>query len=301
MKLGFYPGCSLEGSSREYNESVKAVAVATGIELEPVPDWNCCGATAAHNMNRELGLSLPARILAKAEAAGMKEIVVPCAACYSRLKVTRHELLEDEELRRRISAIIEYDLRCDPEIINGLQFLHSHVMPAIEGKIKSPFDRRVACYYGCLLVRPHKILEFDRLEDPQSMDEIIRKIGGDPIDWAFKTECCGAGLSVSKTELVGKLSGRILEDAEIRGAEAVVVACPMCHSNLDLRRGAIEKAMNKKFDMPVIYITQAVGLALGIDPAKLGLNRHMVPVKFKERPAGKVPARPESPAAAGEV
>lgn len=301
MKLGFYPGCSLEGSSREYNESVKAVAVATGIELEPVPDWNCCGATAAHNMNRELGLSLPARILAKAEAAGMKEIVVPCAACYSRLKVTRHELLEDEELRRRISAIIEYDLRCDPEIINGLQFLHSHVMPAIEGKIKSPFDRRVACYYGCLLVRPHKILKFDRLEDPQSMDEIIRKIGGDPIDWAFKTECCGAGLSVSKTELVGKLSGRILEDAEIRGAEAVVVACPMCHSNLDLRRGAIEKAMNKKFDMPVIYITQAVGLALGIDPAKLGLNRHMVPVKFKERPAGKVPARPESPAAAGEV
>ena len=301
MKLGFYPGCSLEGSSREYNESVKAVAAGAGIELEPVPDWNCCGATAAHNMNRELGLSLPARILAKAEAAGMKEIVVPCAACYSRLKVTRHELLEDEELRKRISAIIEYDLRCDPEIINVLQFLHSHVMPAIEGRIKSPFDRRVACYYGCLLVRPHKILEFDRLEDPQSMDEIIRKIGGDPIDWAFKTECCGAGLSVSKTELVGKLSGRILEDARIRGAEAVIVACPMCHSNLDLRRGAIEKAMNRKYDMPAIYITQAVGLALGIDPEKLGLNRHMVPVKFKDRSAGKVPAKPESPAAAGEV
>ncbi|MCU0638507.1 MAG: CoB--CoM heterodisulfide reductase iron-sulfur subunit B family protein [Candidatus Krumholzibacteria bacterium] len=301
MKLGFYPGCSLEGSSREYNESVMAVAAGAGIELEPVPDWNCCGATAAHNMNRELGLSLPARILAKAEAAGMKEIVVPCAACYSRLKVTRHELLEDEELRRRISAIIEYDLRCEPEIINVLQFLDSRVMPAIEGRIKSPFDRRVACYYGCLLVRPHKILKFDRLEDPRSMDEIIRRIGGDPIDWAFKTECCGAGLSVSKTELVGRLSGRILEDARIRGAEAVIVACPMCHSNLDLRRGAIEKAMNRKYDMPAIFITQAVGLAMGIDPAKLGLNRHMVPVKFRERPAGKVPAGPESPAAAGEV
>ena len=301
MKLGFYPGCSLEGSSREYNESVKAVAEAAGIGLEPVPDWNCCGATAAHNMSRELGLSLPARILAKAESAGMKEIVVPCAACYSRLKVTRHELLEDGELRKRISAVIEHDLRCDTEIINGLQFLHDHVMPAIEGKVRSPFERRVACYYGCLLVRPHKILKFDRLEDPQSMDEIVRKIGGDPIDWAFKTECCGAGLSVSKTELVGRLSGRILDDAGIRGAEAVVVACPMCHSNLDLRRGAIEKAMNRKYDMPVIYITQAVGLALGIDPAKLGLNRHMVPVRFKDRPAGKVPAGPESPAAAGEV
>ncbi len=301
MKLGFYPGCSLEGSAREYAESVIAVAGEAGVDLEQVPDWNCCGATAAHNMNRNLSLALPARILAKAEAAGMKEIVVPCAACYNRLSVTRHELLENESLRREISATIEYDLRCDAEILNVLQMLDRHVMPAIGDKIRVPFARRVACYYGCLLVRPHKILKFDRLEDPQSMDAIIRKIGGDPLDWAFKTECCGAGLSVSATPLVGKLSGRILDDASIRGAEAVIVACPMCHSNLDMRRPHCDKAMKKHYTMPVLYITQAIGLALGIDPKTLGLHRHMVPVKFEKHPADAASARPAPPDAVKEV
>jgi len=280
MKIGFYPGCSLEGSSREYTESLEAVCEVCGIELEQVPDWNCCGATAAHNLDHDLALALPARILALAERAGFEELLVPCAACYSRLTVTRHELLEDEALRERIVAIIDLPMTGKVKVINVIQLLERHVVPLLPEKVKAPFAHKVACYYGCMMVRPHKILGFDRPEDPESMDELMKKIGANPLDWAFKVECCGAGFSVSRTDLVAKLSGRILDDAVARGAEALVVACPMCQSNLDMRRKAIDKYLGHETGIPVIYVTQAIGLAMGIDERKLGLQRHFVPVRF---------------------
>ncbi|MCU0237441.1 MAG: CoB--CoM heterodisulfide reductase iron-sulfur subunit B family protein [Acidobacteria bacterium] len=278
MKTGFYPGCSMKGSAREYSESLLAVAAALGRDLPEVPDWNCCGATAAHNLDPDLALALPARILAAAEKEGMDEVLVPCAACYSRLSVTRHELLADEALRRRISGLVEADFRGSARVLNIIEWLAA--IPGLEGMVKAPFARRVACYYGCLLVRPAGVVNFDRPEEPQSMDLLMKKIGAEPLDWAFKTECCGAGFSVSRTDLVAKLSGLILEDAVARGAEAVIVACPMCHLNLDMRRPNIERRAGKKYHIPVIYITQALGLAMGLPAKKLGLQRHKVAVKF---------------------
>jgi heterodisulfide reductase subunit B len=297
MSIGFYPGCSLKGSAPEYTESLLAVAEKAGIELREVPDWNCCGATAAHNLNHELSLALPARILALAEKAWMKELVVPCAACYSRLSVTSAELRENPELRKKIADIIEMELECKTKILNIIEFLESWVLNSEEMKIPAPFNHKVACYYGCLLVRPPKILNFDRAEDPMTMDKLMSKIGAEPVDWAFKTECCGAGFSVSRTDLVAKLSGRILEDAEDRGAEAVIVACPMCHSNLDMRRAQINKQTGKKFSLPAIYITQAVGSALGIPDEKLGMKRHFVPVTLSRTKKKKAPAKAAVPAA----
>ncbi len=279
MKIGFYPGCSLTGSSREYNESVVAIAKVLDIELTEINDWNCCGATAAHSMNEELSMSLPARIMAMAEKQGLTEVVVPCAACYNRLKVTQHDL-KDETKRKRVSEILQLPYDGSIEIINVLQMLEKYGAENIKAKVTQPFAHKVACYYGCLLVRPHSILQFDRVEDPQSMDELIKVVGGTTIDWAFKTECCGGGFSVSRTDLVAKLSGNILEDAADRGAEALIVACPMCQSNLDMRRGAINKVIERPSDIPVIYITQAIGLALGIDAEELGLKRHFVTVEL---------------------
>lgn len=280
MKIGLYPGCSLDGSSREYADSISLVCEKAGIEIEKVPDWNCCGATAAHNLNHELALALPARNIALAEKAGMKELLVPCAACYSRLSVTIHELKEDDAMREKVSQIIDMEFKGDIEIINILQFGEKYLGPHLQSsEALKPFAHKVACYYGCLMVRPHKIVNFDRQEDPQIMDNIMKQIGASPIDWPFKTECCGAGLSVSRTETVGRLSGNILIDAVDRGAEAIIVACPMCHSNLDMRRAAIDKYLGKKTDIPVMYITQAIGLALGLEPKKLGFNKHFVPVK----------------------
>jgi heterodisulfide reductase subunit B len=283
MKTGLYPGCSMKGSAREYSESLLAVARALGRELPEIPDWNCCGATAAHNLDRDLALALPARILAAAEKDGMDEVLVPCAACYSRLSMTRHELLQDEKLRQKISGLIETDYHGSARVLNIIEWLSA--IPGLESKIREPFAHRVACYYGCLLVRPAGILHFDRPEDPQSMDLLMKKLGADPLDWAFKTECCGAGFSVSRTDLVARLSGLILEDAVSRGAEAVIVACPMCHLNLDMRRPNIEKRAGKKYDIPVIYITQALGMALGIEAKTLGLQSHKVAVKFHAVPA----------------
>jgi heterodisulfide reductase subunit B len=158
--------------------------------------------------------------------------------------------------------------------------LDKYITPNLEGSIVKPFDHKVACYYGCLLVRPHDILKFDREEDPQSMDELMLKAGATPIDWAFKAECCGAGLSVSRTSSVGRLSGQIVKDAVDRGAEAIIVACPMCHSNLDMRREEINSYLGKKINIPVLYVSQVIGHALGLDRKALGLQRHFVAVNI---------------------
>jgi heterodisulfide reductase subunit B len=294
MKLGYYPGCSLKGGSREYKESVIAMAKAFDIELVEIPDWNCCGATAAHNLSKELSLSLPLRILAIAEKEGMQDIVVPCAACYSRLSVTQHELKEDASLKDKIVEIVGMPYSGTIQVLNIIQFIQKYISDKISEKVSKPFNHKVACYYGCLLVRPHGILKFDRVEDPQMMDELVRKAGGDPIDWAFKTECCGAGMSVSRTDIVARLSAGIVEDAYDRSAEAIVVACPMCHSNLDMRRNEINKFLGKDIEIPVLYISQVIGLAAGLDPKELGLQRHMVKVDFpeKQKPVETVTEKP---------
>ena len=280
MSLGFYPGCSLKGSSREYNESVLALTRFFNIELCEISDWNCCGATAAHNLNKELSLALPARILALAEKQGLSEVLVPCAACYSRLSTALYELKEQNELRKRISEVIDMELKTSVNIINIIQFIEKYILPSLEGRVVKPFVHKAACYYGCLLVRPRQVLNFDREEDPQTMDAVMAKIGASPIEWAFKTECCGAGLSVSRTTSVAQLSGKIVMDATERGAEAIIVACPMCHSNLDMRRGDINKYNGSKSSIPVLYITQAIGMALGIDNKELGIHRHFVKVEI---------------------
>ncbi len=278
MVLGFYPGCSLKGSSREYAESVIAITRKFDIELKEIPDWNCCGATAAHNLNKELSLALPARVLALAEKEGMKEILVPCAACYNRLATTQHELNHDPQLKEKVIQTIGLNYSGNVTILNIIQMLDKYIAPNLEENIADTYKKKVACYYGCLLVRPHNILNFDREEDPKSMDLLVKKIGAEPIDWAFKTECCGGGLSISRTNTVGRLSGEIIRDAVDRGAEAVVVACPMCHSNLDMRRAEINKYLGMQISIPILYITQILGLSLGIDRKSLGLERHFVKV-----------------------
>jgi len=282
MQIGYFPGCSLQGSSREFEQSLQAVAAKLGVGLVEIPDWNCCGASAAHNLNHELALALPARILLQAEKNGLEEILVPCAACYSRLASTVHELRSHPSVSRHLADVLgaEYAGRAHP--INILDFL-GRFFPEGQGpEIIQPFTFKVACYYGCLLVRPAKIAGATRPEDPQEMDLLMTRIGAEPIDWAFKVECCGAGLTIPRPDLVAQLSGRILEDATSRGAEMIVLACPMCHANLDMRRADIERFTGKRFSIPAIYVTQAIALALGAPASALGFSRHLVPVDLQK-------------------
>jgi heterodisulfide reductase subunit B len=276
MRIGYYPGCSLLGSSREFDESVRAVAQAIGLELAEVPDWNCCGASSAHVLDHKLSLSLPARILAQAEAAGLTEVLAPCAACYNRLTSARAELAADPVLAKEVAEVIEMPVTGKAKVVNVLEVLE-RFQDTIKARTVAPFGHKVACYYGCLLVRPPKVVQFDRPEDHMSMDRIMKVAGADPIDWNFKTECCGAAFSVTRTDMVARMSGKIVANAVKHGAEAIVVACPMCHSNLDMRRPEINSHLGADHQLPVLFITQALGLAMGLDPEALGLHRHMVP------------------------
>ena len=276
MRIGYYPGCSLLGSSREFDESVRALASALGLELVQVPDWNCCGASSAHVLDHKLSLALPARILAQAEAAGLTEVLAPCAACYNRLTSARDALEKDPALAKEIEGVIELPVTGNVRIVNILEVL-DRFKDVLPGRITAPYQHKVACYYGCLLVRPPKVVQFDRPEDPQSMDRLMAAAGATSLDWNFKTECCGAAFSVTRTDLVAKLSGRILESAVKAGAEAIIVACPMCQSNLDMRRPESNAYLGADCQIPVLFITQALGLAMGLDANQLGLQRHMVP------------------------
>jgi heterodisulfide reductase subunit B len=285
MRMGYFPGCSLTGSSSEFDLSLRAVAEKIGIELVEVPDWNCCGASSAHCVSHFLAVALPARILALAERAGLDELLVPCSACYGRLMSAAAELASDAALRERVAEVIEMKPTGRVRIRNILETLKDAVDRGGLPALAAPFDHKVACYYGCLLVRPPKVVKFDRAEDPQSMDELMRVIGATPVDWAFKVECCGAGITIPRPDMVGRLCADILRDAVSRGAEAIVTSCPMCHTNLDMRRSDSEKSAGRKFDIPILYITQAFGLALGMDRKRLGLDRHLVRVELKDAAA----------------
>jgi heterodisulfide reductase subunit B len=282
-KVGYYPGCSLSGTSRDFGESVAAVAEALSIELAEIPEWNCCGSSPAHMIDHLMSVALPVNVLVKAQKAGLDQVMAPCAACYSRLIMAKHEVEHSPATRAEVEKVLQTKVDKLPKVINVIQLL-AQVGDRIAAKVSKKFEQTVACYYGCLLVRPAKITGFDKTEDPQEMDKLVVAVGGKTVDWNFKTECCGASFSLSCTPVVGRLGAKIMKDAVAHKAEAVVVACPMCHSNLDLRRGEINQRLEQATDIPVLFITQVIGLALGIPGKKLGLDRHFVPVRFPAKP-----------------
>ena len=283
MKIGYFPGCSLQGSSRDFAESLRAVTKALSIELCEVPEWNCCGASSGHMIEHLVSVALPINVLLKAQKAGMEQVMAPCASCYNRLAMARHEVASSPATKAQVEKVLQTSIAKLPRVLNVLELL-AQASDRINAKVSKKFEQTVACYYGCLLVRPAKVTGFDRTEDPVEMDKLVTAVGGKTIDWSFKTECCGASFSISRTSVVGRLGAKIVRDALHRKAEAIVVACPMCHSNLDLRRGEINQRLEAKTDIPVLFITQVIGLALGLSAKELGLSRHFVPVKFPPKP-----------------
>ncbi len=276
MKFGYYPGCSLHATAREFSESLLELVEALDVQLEEVQDWACCGASSAHATNHLLGVALPARTLAIAEQQGLDNIVAPCAACYGRLAGAKHEITEDSALRDKVAEILERPLDQSPDIINIVGFLQL-LVPALEGRVSKPLEGlKVACYYGCLLLRPADVTKFDDTEQPSSMEQICAAVGCEPLAWNKRLECCGAGFSLSRTGSVIRMGREILDDARAAGAQAVIVGCPMCHSNLDMRQAAMNKAQAGADDLPILYVTELVGLALGLDPKAMGMHRHYV-------------------------
>jgi heterodisulfide reductase subunit B len=276
VKLGYYPGCSLHATGREMDESTRAVAAELGVELDEVKDWSCCGASSAHATSHLLALALPARNLALAEERGIERVMAPCAACYSRLAAARHHAAHDRELAAKLREVLGRDFENRVEVMNVVELLQN-LIPDIRAKLVTPLaGLKVACYYGCLLVRPAEVVHFDNPDDPRSMEEVVAAIGATPVAWSRRLECCGGGFSMARTKSVVRLGRALLEDALAAGADVVAVACPMCQSNLDLRQAAMSRKGGERLHLPIVYLTQLVGLALGVEAGPLGLGRHFV-------------------------
>ena len=278
MKYAYYPGCSAESTARDMHQSTLAVAAALGIEMIEPKGWTCCGATAGHQTDRVLAAALPAANLVKIKDMGL-DCVVNCAACYNRMKVANHEIVTESEIRRDVSDAIGRDYDGSVKIRHFIEVLLEDVgLEKISSAIKQPLKGlKVACYYGCLLVRPPKVVNFDDPENPKSLDKLVKAIGGKAIDWPYKVECCGGGLSLSRTDVVVNLTDSILGMAKSAGADCIAVSCPMCQVNLDLRQQDIKKETGRDYQIPIVYITQLLGLGLGISSKKLGFNKLMVP------------------------
>jgi heterodisulfide reductase subunit B2 len=277
MNMGYYPGCSLTGTGREYDLSLRAVVARLGVELQEIRDWSCCGATSAHVTNHLLATALPARNLLLAHKQSMKEVMAPCAACYNRLLAAQQAIATSGEMKRKVEYVLEEEYREGVEVLNIVQFFERIGADVIRSRVHTDLSGlKVACYYGCLLVRPHALTGFDDAEHPTSMERLIEATGATSVDWNFKTECCGAAHSIARMDIVVDLSKKILDDARLHGADLVVVACPMCHSNLDMRQRNMRRKDATHKDVPVLYLSEFLGLALGCDPASLGLDLHFV-------------------------
>ena len=264
MKVSYYPGCALHGTALEYDESTKAMSALLGVELGELPDWSCCGASSAHVTDESLAHRLVARNLAIAEKEG-RDLVVPCAACYSRFKAGEKELAgEDKKLNFRILSLLEF-------------LVEDGLMDRIKGMIKRPLTGlKMVSYYGCLLVRPPKVTGAKKYENPEEMDRLLKLLGAEAIPWSYKTDCCGGSLVLTRTDIVRRLTRKLFDKALEAGAEAIAVACPLCQSNLDTRQEEISREAGKDYQIPILYISELIGLSLGHPDTGKWFKRHFV-------------------------
>jgi heterodisulfide reductase subunit B len=276
VDIGYYPGCALHGSSNDYEQSLQACLGALDVRLREPEDWICCGATAAHCLNAQLAVALPARNLAVAQRDGLSELLAPCPMCSMELHKA-NEALTNDATRRRMAEIVELDVTTDTRVLNLIEvFQDIGIERILEQATTSLDELRPACYYGCLLTRPPETVRFDDCENPQSMEQLLTALGASPVRWNYRTECCGAGMTLSDESTVLELSHRILRDAREHGANCLVVACPMCHVNLDMKQADIDRRFDTRHDLEVFYLSDLVGRALGLDDQTLGIDRHFV-------------------------
>ena len=241
MKVSYYPGCSLEGTALDYAASIAGVTPLLDMELEEIEDWNCCGATAAHSINHKLSLALPARNLARAEKAG-HDVVAPCALCFNRLKMAEKALLSPEGADLGVSyggSIKIWDL---------LDYLaQPAILKTLAAKVVKPLkDLKAVGYYGCMVARPPKITDKADYENPQNLERLLKAVGATPLDWSYKTDCCGAGLAVSRPDIIDTLVQRLFDRALRAGAECFVVSCQMCQANLDMAQERISQKIRQE-------------------------------------------------------
>ncbi|MBU0702081.1 CoB--CoM heterodisulfide reductase iron-sulfur subunit B family protein [bacterium] len=270
-KTAYFPGCSLSSTAREYDISTKLICKDLEIELVEIPDWLCCGATTAHITDELASIVLPIKNLLWPEKQHLP-VTAPCSACFSRLKLADISLKKDAQLKTAVTEVLGEEYKGMVDILHLWQVIEKYGDLKPKKELKG---LRVASYYGCLLTRPKEVCDYDRIEDPQFLDNLVSNLGAEAIKWAYKTECCGAAFSLTKKDIVLTLSQKILKDARDAGADCIITACPLCHSNLDARQAE----MRLDFSIPILYFTQLIGLGLGYGYRDLMLHKHFVSPK----------------------
>lgn len=279
MEIAYYPGCSLHASSQLYDIQNKLVFKKLNVDLREIEDWNCCGATSASKTNDFLSVALPARNLGIADATGLSEILIPCSSCYSRTLVSQKRLQEDTSLRESINEELSHKVKGKIKVSSILEVLLPRVTSGelSEKATKKLEGLKPACYYGCLLTRfPSDVAVPDDVENPQGMEKVCKALGAEPIDWGYKTDCCGASAAVNDADVSLSLMAKILKDAAARGANCFVTTCPMCQFNVDAYQDQVAEKYGIKERLPVYFITELMGIAMGMSPQAMLVDRHFV-------------------------
>lgn len=278
MDYTYYPGCSLKGTGKHYEESLIPVFQMLGIKLNELEDWNCCGATAYRSIDEIKSFALAARNLSLAEQSG-RDLVTPCSACYLVLMKAQNYINEYPEIRTKITRALNragLQYHNTIRVIHPLEILASdRGIVAIKANVKNELTGyRIAPYYGCQVVRPYKV--FDNEMYPTSMDRIIQALGAEVIDYHLKTRCCGGSLTGTLEDVGLRLNYILLNEAQKRGANCIATVCPLCQFNLECYQDKINKRYGSNISMPILYLPQIIGIAFDLPAKQLGLHRSFI-------------------------
>lgn len=274
----YYPGCSSEATAVGLQLSNQAIAKPLEIELIELEDWTCCGSTPYGSLDRAESVLVAARNLALAEKTGF-DLVTPCSSCFVTLYGANLQLKENPRLMKRVNealAVVSMEYHGKVRVRHLTEVLVNDVTPeVISAKVQQPLNGlKVAPYYGCQLVRPD--YGFDNPESPRSLDRLVASLGAEAVPFPLKNRCCGGSLVISDESLVLGLIRKLLENTAENGAECIVTPCPMCQINLDAYQSRVNSRFKTNFNIPILFVTQLIGLALGIESRSLGLDRNIV-------------------------
>lgn len=298
MKFAYFPGCSLKGLGRGYEESLLPVLRHLGVEFEELDDWNCCGATAYMAIDESKACVLAARNLALAERAGLREVLAPCAACYLVLNKTKHYFHDYPAMKLRIDralAAVKLSYAGETPVRHPLDVLLNDVgLDAIKQRVVRPLKGlKVAPYYGCQIVRPYAT--FDDQENPVAMDLLLEALGATVVRYPLKTKCCGGSLTGTVPRAGTRMVYILLNEARKRGADCLATVCPLCQFNLDAYHAQVESRYGTPV-LPTVYFTQLMGLAFGLPEDQLGLRRAAVRLTWRPPAPAATPAVAPAPA-----
>lgn len=272
MEVGFYPGCTAHSTGLEYSMSLHAILERLDVELVELDNWNCCGAAAAHSVSSTLGLALPARNIAIAQESGLP-VSVPCAGCFNALKRAQYALSSEGPEKEELERIVGFSYNGEVEITSMVDFVMNEVgIERIGESVVKPLQGlRVACYYGCALVRRPEVTGAAECENPRFMEDLVERLGGTPVEWSYKTDCCGADLALTHGSMVVQMVDRIVGAAIEAEADCLMCSCGLCQLNVEMRQSGVDG-----LKMPMFYFSELIGIAMDLPDRKKWWKKHFV-------------------------